>query len=201
MSVWDELNEAHPWPEIPEDLDVDHHGWIREGTIETFRELLSDATGWILEIGSWLGLSARTMLDLAPSACLVCVDTWTGGPEHQPGVGPAEISARLPRLYQQAARNLVDYRDRVCLLRADSLAGIREVAAAGYRPDLIYLDACHEFPFVLSELTLLSLFWPNIPIVGDDPWMEPVAGAAQLHAAGSGRRLEFHPEMHCFTFQ
>jgi len=50
------------------------HGWFTPGNSQSLGQFLSDDTRLILELGSWLGKSARWMLDKAPHATLVAVD-------------------------------------------------------------------------------------------------------------------------------
>jgi len=180
------LARRHPWPAEPPDLPEDWHGWLGPETARALAEHLSAGTRLVVECGSWLGVSARAILELAPAATLVSIDHWRGSPEHH---GNPEWAARLPRLYATFLRNLWPYRRRVIPLVADSLDGLAEVAAHGLSPELVYLDTEHSFARVRGELAFSTDRWPQAAIVGDDFSNPEVARAAEAHAQHTGRRL------------
>lgn len=162
MAIVKDLNFV-PWPREPGvERQEPIEGWFWADTAEMFSRLLNDETRVYLEVGTWCGLSAWHAARLAPRAEIICVDKWDGS-----GGGQYDKQTGLLSLqYTQA--NLWDYRDRVKLLRSDSEAGIREVAAGGYVPDVVYIDADHFVPKVRRDvLTALECF-PDSVICGDD---------------------------------
>lgn len=189
------LARRHPWPAEPPDVPDDWHGWLGPETARALAEHLSARTRLVVECGSWLGVSARAILELAPGAALVCVDHWQGSPEHY---GNPEWAARLPRLYATFLRNLWPYRQRVIPLVADSLDGLAEVAAQGLSPELVYLDTEHSFARVGAELAFCTNHWPQAAVVGDDFNNPAVSRAAEAHAQHIGRRLLSYGAAFCF---
>jgi hypothetical protein len=83
-------------------------------------------------------------------------------------------------------------------LRADTVEGMRWIADAGLRPDLIFIDADHQYDSVVADLTTALDLFPGTPIVGDDwDWasvrsaVEAVTGQRNLpvEATGSAWRI------------
>ena len=87
------------WPSARPDLEVVEHGWLNRGNKRALQRAVAAGvaavavaaasstpapTGTttsnaivVVELGSWLGRSARYLLEiLPPSASLFCVDTW-----------------------------------------------------------------------------------------------------------------------------
>jgi len=174
-------------PDVPEDW----MGWLCPDTAKALSDRLSLRTKWVVECGTWLGMSARAILESAPNTNLACIDTWKGSPEHHADKKsdgtPGEWAKRLPTLYQTCQRNLWPWRDRVVMVKEDSLVGLGEVFSLGLQPDLIYLDSKHTLGRVTAELAVCRELFPGTPIVGDDYRM--IAHAVQEHARLFNRAL------------
>jgi hypothetical protein len=69
--------------ELKNPLPFDGHGWF--GHEEHFKNLLAEKKPKIaIEVGSWLGCSARSIASKLPSdGILIAVDHWKGSIEHQ----------------------------------------------------------------------------------------------------------------------
>lgn len=175
-----ELRERYPWPDTMPDVPEDWMGWLCPDTAQALCDNLSRETQLVVECGTWLGVSARAILKNAPNAHLICIDTWKGSPEHWADKG--DWHKRLATLYEVCQRNLWPWRDRVTMVREDSLVGLGQVYKAGLVPDLIYLDTKHTLWRVSAELTMCLELFTSVPIVGDDYSNATVACAADLHA-------------------
>jgi len=146
----------------------------------------------IVELGSWLGLSARYLihetnfylLHDAAFPTLICIDHWRGdaGVFSDPGSAP-----RLERAKLQFYRNMWPWRGQVIAVEADTLDGLDEVAAAGVNVDLCYVDSEHTFDRVSAELASIDAYWPEAAIVGDDLHLPEVARAVRHFSAKAGR--------------
>jgi hypothetical protein len=169
-------------PCVPEDW----HGWLLPQTAELLQQYLSSTMQIVIEIGSWLGLSARHILRHASRATLVCIDTWKGSAEHH---NNPDWSRRLSTLYETFCRNLWETRARIVPMRADAVRGLTELHTLGIVPDLVYVDDLHEYAHVLRELTLLNAQWHGVRLVGDDYNETDVRRAVQTAAAATGRKL------------
>jgi len=167
------------WPSTKPDVAPDHHGWLASDTKRLFADLLNHHTKQVVEIGSWLGLSARFILDHAPHAHLYCVDTWRGSPEHH---RKAEYRSRLPRLYETFLVNVWEHRDRLTPVRCDSVIGMRHLAnRLNVRPEMVYIDADHSAAGVSRDLRTALNLWPAARIVGDDwTWNSVRAGVSAV---------------------
>ena len=158
----DRLRLAYPWPatkpEVPD--PVESPGWLDEGTDRALALALSDQTKVVVELGAWLGLSARYILENAPNATVISIDHWEGSPEHQTR---DDFRSMLATLYETFLSLNWPHRDRIVPLRMSSLEGLRAVAQFGIEPDVIYIDAEHSYRAVTSELELAHELFPLRP--------------------------------------
>jgi hypothetical protein len=173
------LIEKFPWPAerpdcgaIPEAV----RGWLEDGPRQMLAGELSPETHLVIEIGSWLGMSARYIADLAPNALVIAIDHWKGSPEHQQ---KPEWRAMLPRLYEAFLAECWDYRHRMIPVRLSSLAGLQAVADAGAEPDVIYIDGEHSYEAVTAEVELALVLFPRAVLMGDDYSWPGIAAAVQ----------------------
>lgn len=180
------LRARHPWPLKRPDVSEDWHGWLCEATAAMLARHLQPATRVVVEMGSWLGLSAAHILQCAPNATVICADTWKGSPAHHRN---RHWAAKLPRLYQTFCANLWPWRLRVIPMRADSLEALAEIAAYGITPDLVYLDSLHTSRHVTKEILRCDTLWPGVRIVGDDYHLTAVQRAVRRCAGRLGRKL------------
>lgn len=156
-----DLRALAQWPDSMPAVKPFMHGWFfAEPVLERFCD---GETRLIVELGSWLGKSARWLCNRCPSATVVCVDHWLGCPEleHQWGwiIGTS---------YETFCRNLWEYRDQIVPLRMKSVPGLELLAEHGAEPDLIYIDAAHDFESVKADVETCVRLFPNAQLVGDD---------------------------------
>ena len=104
----------------------------------------------IVELGSFTGRSTRFLADQAPSAVVIAIDHWGGNPEM---AADPELVALMPRLHETFLAECWLYRDRVVPVRRSSVEGMREVAEAGLRPDVVFIDADHGYDAVRADLS------------------------------------------------
>jgi hypothetical protein len=166
------------FPRSRPDLPFSGHGWLNDENRRTLASALTNDTTVVVEVGTWLGLSARYMCDLAPSATLYAVDHWLGSPEH---IGVPEWECFLPTLWDQFVADCWDYRDRIVPVRGESLDGLQLLHGMGVEPDLIYLDGGHGYEQVRSDIEAITLLFPGVALIGDDWGWEGVRTAAVEH--------------------
>lgn len=165
------LQNMTPWPDTkPEGSPMDH-GWLAEGTRRVLERHLRADMKLVVELGVWLGRSTHFLLDQCPDATVISVDLWDA--EH---LGQW-ADAKHPHLSEVARRplktfmvNLWDRRDRVVPMQMDSVEAIKNLAASGVKPDLIYLDTSHQHPHTLHEIRAIKAAFPDVQLVGDD-WL------------------------------
>ena len=184
------LAEKHPWPAEKPDVPAKEQGWCDEPNRKMLSGLLEDSTKIVVEVGSWLGSSTRFILDHAPSdAKMICIDHWFGSKEHRESASES-IRAQIPTLYETFLVNLWNDRHRIVPLRTDSLPALREIHRFGIKPDLIYIDASHDYHNALEDVkTALDLF-PDSRICGDDWHYEGVRRAVNELAQKYGKKID-----------
>ena len=80
----EKLKLRYPWPQVKPNVKLDPHGWFSDKIkVNALKSLLNPSTKIIIELGSWLGMSTRIMLNTAPNAVLIAVDHWKGSLRHQ----------------------------------------------------------------------------------------------------------------------
>ena len=167
MDAIEQLAATCPWPvdrpSVQEPPAVP--GWLGDGARELLAQALSRETRIVVEIGSWVGLSARFIADHAPQAVVIAIDHWCGSPEHQRN---PDWKAMLPGLYETFLALCWDYRDRLIPLRMTAIQGIRAVASLKLEPDLVYVDGEHSYEALSGEIEMIRHSFPRALIIGDD---------------------------------
>ncbi|MEO8558392.1 MAG: class I SAM-dependent methyltransferase [Rhodospirillales bacterium] len=191
--------------ELDELLALDLQGWgsnhpVFERMIDQLKPRL------IVEVGSWKGASAIHMAQLMKqkglSGEIVCIDTFLGSPEHwtnpefRPGL---RLKHGQPRLYDQFISNIVHsgMQDIITPFAISSTAAAVVLARANVRPELIYIDASHEYEDVKRDLELYwQLLAPGGVMLGDDflPMWYGVIRAASEFAKTYGLDLQISDE-------
>lgn len=87
----------------------------------------------------------------------------------------------LPHLYNNFLAVNWDHRDRLIPIREDTAAGLELVAEYGIKPDLIYIDASHDYEDVIWDLELSSRLFPDAQVIGDDYDFPGVRRAVNHH--------------------
>lgn len=117
----------------------------------------------IIEVGSWLGLSTRHLAKTIPEDGIVyAVDHWKGSPNED------NSSFDIPNLYRQFLSNVIheNLTHKIVPVRMSSLEASQVLKV---KPDLIYLDATHDFTNVMLDLIVWYPFVKGHGIMcGDD---------------------------------
>lgn len=164
------LKEIYPWPAIrpvASEGSVGKDGWGRGWPLpeNIIGSNLSEETRLVVELGTWLGNSARFMLKHAPNATVICVDHWNGSPEHY---SRKDCADSLPTLYEDFLSICWEERDRLIPVRETTLDGMRLVAELCLVPDLVFIDAAHDYESVKADLETANRLFPEATIIGDD---------------------------------
>lgn len=188
-----ELRTRFPWPKDQPCHRPQWHGWLAGPTADALRTQCPANAQLIVECGSWAGLSARLLLELAPQATLICIDHWCQTPEQiAPLAPPPEAVPLLPIIYDIFCTNHWENRHRIIPVRLDSCEGLSLLASLGLKPDFIYLDSNHSTEYLLQELRLCEPF-PGARIVGDDFTHESVRTAVYLRSQETGYSFGHNP--------
>lgn len=140
-------------------------GALREENKAELKRLCSELSkdDIILELGAYYGLSTRFLAEHS-KAKIITVDHFLGSKEHneRPYLKPL-----IPAMFQTFLVNLWDYQDRIQIFKGTTwqfFSGINRKLNI----KLIYIDASHETPDVLADLTSAYDIFPYAKICGDD---------------------------------
>lgn len=121
-------------------------GFMAESELEYLASLAAKS-GSIVEIGSWSGRSARAFADNTPGL-VFCVDTWA---DNAYGSAPAEMTCHPDWLWKEFGKN-VGYEHHVMAWRMNSVQCAALVANQGFKFDLIFIDAGHNYEDVVADI-------------------------------------------------
>lgn len=161
------LAKIYPWPDRKPDVMPDPHGWLNQPTKQMLAKHLDGNMKVVVELGSWLGLSSKYILSHAPDAILICVDHWQGSKQAR-NAKNSVMQHRLLTLYETFQVNLWKVRHRVIPIRSDSWRGLEIIHEYGVIPDLVYIDASHEYIDVFKDVDTAVCLFPDSIICGDD---------------------------------
>lgn len=181
------LKGRYPFPEEDPQVRVEVFSdadWWGPQVEEGLRSLVPKDAKVIVELGSWVGHGAVRLAAMAPEATIVCIDHWLGSPEHRSD--PA-MRQHLPKLYRAFVTNVWPQRERFVPMKTTTLAGMQELADMGIKPDLIYVDASHDYADVKEDVRLAKELFPDAILCGDDYDWPDVRGAVKDQL---GNRLE-----------
>lgn len=172
MSGLDELKRRYPWPDACPNVPDNPDGWFCGENRAVLQRRIGDAD-IVLELGAWLGLSTRFLVDHCPGT-VITIDHWKGSSEHK---GRPELAT----LWETFVKNSWSRRGRLIPVKADVIAGMREIHSLGITPKVVYVDAAHEADAVPVHLTTVIELWPDAAIIGDDwTWDSVRAGVFRV---------------------
>ena len=161
---------AHRFP-------TDLQGWHSQHPYLT-RAIAEVKPKIVVEVGVWKGASVVTMakevqrqnLDTA----IVAIDTWLGSSEHylwEKFIPDLDFEFGYPRLYHKFAANICNegLAEIVVPLPLDSINGFQLLKEKSIRPDVLHIDAGHDYMSVMGDL---KAWWPQLTpggvLIGDD---------------------------------
>jgi hypothetical protein len=147
-------------PAVP----ADNHGWFNRDLKDYLKPLLKPDMKTIIELGSWLGSSTRWFCENT-QAKVIAIDHWKGSIEH---LERSDVKGKLPTLYETFIVNCWEYRDRILPVKTDTITGLMWCKDMGFSPEMIFIDASHEYQDVLKDLETSFRLFPSAIIVGDD---------------------------------
>jgi predicted O-methyltransferase YrrM len=134
----------------------------------------------VFEVGSWFGKSTRHFAGLIESSGKVyAIDHWMGSPEHN------IQSSQYQKIYEQFLSNVIHKKleDKIVPVKLSSQIAAIKLGKLNHKPDLIYIDASHDFENVYNDLKAWYPFVRKKGILcGDDLSWEGVRKAVILFA-------------------
>ena len=188
----DRLYRVSPYSnEPPDNTKFDTGGW---GLHPLFIYLISHLKPQtIVEVGTWLGNSAIHMAEVCVAQNLdteiICIDTFCGSAEHWLGgnLPPPrhngqplpdlydilKIENGRPTLYERFLNNVKckNLTNIITPFPISSEAAFYVLEALKCSPDLIYIDAGHEYDSVKHDLSLWSTLLPDDGVILLDDYM------------------------------
>lgn len=160
------LRKQHPYPEERPQVNLaEYPDFASKDVIDSIRGLVPPDAKCIVELGTWAGHGAARLADAAPQAQIICIDHWQGSREHW---ADENLRARLPYLYRAFVANTWSLSHRMIPIKSVTLIGMQEIASCGIRPDLIYVDASHEYEEVKRDVETARRLFPDAILCGDD---------------------------------
>lgn len=202
-TAFKQLQLEHPWPDV-KGLTAWDYTLGGGGRELVDAVILADKPKFMLEIGCFMGASAKRWLSLEPNLRMVGVDPWDeeGLVEQvKRYVGRPNLTRKYPDRktqlqfvrdvenqtpFKTALANLRDFKDRFVPYRGLSPDALYELKAKGFEPDIVYIDAGKN----VTDLEVTHELWPGARITGDDwhwnrahgyPMRQVVNGFAEKH--------------------
>ena len=132
----------------------------------------------IIEVGSWKGASAIGMANHLKNKginpTIFCVDTWTGSTfhrEHDIYLEMLNCENGFPTIYKQFLSNIIHsgLQENIVPVPHYSYDAARYLKKLGIIADYCYIDACHEYKEVYSDIECYyDLVKENGKLFGDD---------------------------------
>jgi len=131
----------------------------------------------VVEVGVWKGASVVTLAKeiqrLNLDAVVIAIDTWLGSAEHykEKFIADMDFQFGQPQLYRKFLANICHegLTDFVVPLPLDSINAYELLKMRGVRPDVLHIDAGHDYASVMADL---KAWWPVLTpggaLIGDD---------------------------------
>lgn len=164
---------ASVWPAEKPNVVQDKHNWFSNGAKLSMNSLFSDRVRNYCELGVWTGHSLRHACTKMPNATIFGVDHWSDNVEDYEKYCPGglrrfKIMERIPTIYDRFLFNLWDFQKNVVPLKMLTEQGLRKLHEMRVPLDLIYIDACHQYEHVNTDIQLSLQYFPDAVIFGDD---------------------------------
>ena len=170
------------YPETKPTVVPYSHGWCFKPQKFGLQQVLNENTMCVVELGSYLGNSAKNIVEFAPNAQIYCVDRWDFDFIKKNQVSQyqdyeLEIMKGHP-LYETFLINTWDLQERevdaegncagIVPMRMDTVDALNYLHENGAYPDVIYIDGDHSTPGVRRDLEAALLHFPEAIILGND---------------------------------
>lgn len=172
------LNLSDIWEEITVSVNSsDLQGWNSDHRflLEAVAKFESPC---IVEVGVWKGASvvtmARELKRLWSDGVVIAVDTFLGSTEHYRNLdfrASLRIQSGYPRLFDTFLGNMAseDVLDYVVPIPLDSVNAAHLLSECNVRPQVVHIDAGHDYESVSKDLNLwFGLLEPGGVVICDD---------------------------------
>jgi predicted O-methyltransferase YrrM len=165
-----------------EDHEIDLQGWVHPDFDNIIKPWIMNLpeNSFIIEVGSWKGLSTNKIADCIKSngkkGYVIAIDTWLGAPEFWMASGDdtghdlKKVHGH-PSIYFTFVRNVKKLGNEKIIVPfpISSMQGYDVLSRNQVAADLIYIDASHEEEAAFQDISkYFSLLKPGAIIFGDD---------------------------------
>lgn len=144
------------------------HDWFSnniENLTRIFQGYSNSKPPTILEIGSLEGRSSVWFLEHVRGSYVTCVDTWSGGKDHDPNNPEIDFN----RIKSNFDHNVSFFGDRVEAIQSTSFQAMTQMIFEGRVYDFVYIDGSHTAADVNLDMILaFKLMKPGSVIYADD---------------------------------
>jgi predicted O-methyltransferase YrrM len=175
------------------------HGWNSNSPAFQTALAQTNPLNLIVEVGSWMGGSARTMAGILKGAGradfeIVCVDTFLGSVEHWTRESYLmTFTNGQPDVYNQFLSNVLhmNVADVITPFPCDSVNAALVLKKFGVVPDMVYIDAGHEYESVSADIKRWTeLLRPGGTLLLDDAHHPPIQKAVADLLPGATKEAE-----------
>jgi hypothetical protein len=147
----------------------DNSGWNSDS--QNFQ--LASNKSMCLEIGSWMGNSAKTISNIIHAdGCLVCNDNFLGSHEHFIDKTVPLNSYNKPMLYEYFLKNTEPNKNKILPIMLSSSSFLHVCEVKNIKFDFIYIDGDHRSSAVYNDLkdSYKILNKDGIILIDDASW-------------------------------
>ena len=132
---------------------------------QLFDKYVTEDMEVIVDVGTWLGWSAREFVKRTKTGLIYTIDNWSGVQSAHTFSIPSSVLENLKDVF---IANSWEYRDRIRMIECDTIEGITLVWGLEPKVDLVYVDASHEYEDVYGDISKALACWPDAQVIGDD---------------------------------
>jgi hypothetical protein len=162
------------WPKQKPAAEINDSGWFLPGNMAAIETVVkNNDVRVILELGAYLGKSTRFICEKAPKARIYTCDLWCNdyleeSLGHNYLRTDNQKDRRKYQMYDTFLVNLWHERHRVVPMKMFTLQALEWAFHSGIKPDMIYIDADHDYEPVKRDIELSLALFPEAIIMGDD---------------------------------
>ena len=153
------------WPNKKPNIPPFAHRFASGYNDRLFDKYVKPDMGVIVDVGTWLGWSAREFIKRTETGLVYTIDNWTGVPAAHTFSMPSSV---LDNLRDVFIVNSWEYRDRIRMIESDTIEGLSLVWGLEPKVDLVYIDASHDYYDVYDDVRKALSCWPDAQVMGDD---------------------------------
>ena len=167
-----DLQRKFPFPIKKPDVEKIDLGWC---LVDEIQGAMNGNETLIIEIGSFLGRSARMFCDMSSNCKVVCIDRWElVDPNDEDIIGKNINNFKyiMNNMYDIFIANCWEYRDRIIPVKEDGVVGLMILRDLQVEPDFIFVDGDHDEGGCSKDLAMCAACFPRTKILGHD-WSWP----------------------------